>query len=751
MWKLRTASLRLLALMAVILIANQLRPVYVGVPAINTDNAFNTERAFQRLAVILGDETPHPVDSAANDRVRERLRRQISALGFEPVVTDEFHCAPRRAGRVNCARVQNVAFWVTPPGPNTVVLMSHYDSSPAGPGAADDGIGVAASLEIAAVLKPRQFSRPLLVLITDGEEAGLLGASAFVANNPLAKQVGAVVNMEARGVKGPALLIQTSQPNGRDLNVLGARAVRPMASSLNAGVYDLLPNDTDMTVFLDLDIDAANYAISHGAPFYHTPRDNLANLDQRALAHMGMNALAATETFLAQTGTEPEGARLYTDIFARFIISTPVISGLLFMLFGGVMAGAVIFQKRRDEAIIRAVSAPLFAVILGLVLAMAGTWLVATIRPENVFGGAHPWALRGVHGASALLAGCLVYGFWVRTASPTVLLASAWVWFAILGLALFALVPGATIMFAPSLLIFGIAAVLALLKRPVASGILAIIGTLIFAIIALPLAALGENGLFVEGAAPFAIIVTFLFVFSAPFTLNETGNMWPQPRPVALIFANVFVAFTGASLVVPAYSYTAPRALSVLYIQDAGPDQAKWSFAGREQLPKAMRAVAGDIIRSEHPVLRGKRQFAPAPRFATAGLSIALTRDEIVQEQRIITAKISAPDANRLWLSFAGETAISTIGFNGETIESDDMPLQSVICSGRSCTRAVLTLYFDADAPAPELQVMALRYGLGPQGDALLAARPDWAIAQHSGDQRAVYAVLVLDPEEATE
>ena len=55
-------------------------------------------------------------------------------------------------------------------------LLSHYDSAPEAPGAADDGIGVAVSLETARVLAAhgdRTWS--LLVLVTDGEEVGAHG------------------------------------------------------------------------------------------------------------------------------------------------------------------------------------------------------------------------------------------------------------------------------------------------------------------------------------------------------------------------------------------------------------------------------------------------------------------------------------------------------------------------------------------------------------------------------------------------
>ena len=240
------ATLKLSALLAILFLAYLFRSMLVEPPSVDSAHAFNTERAFERLTGILGDEVPHSVDSAANDAVISRLITQITALGFTPIVRDQPHCK-RSGSRLICARIQNIAFWVTEPAPNAVLLLSHHDSVPAGPGASDDGAGVAASLEIAHLMASRTLPRPLLVLITDGEELGLIGANMFVETDPLAKMVGAVVNMEARGVSGLSALIQTSRPNGRDLKTLASATRLPAASSLNADIYELLPNDTDMT------------------------------------------------------------------------------------------------------------------------------------------------------------------------------------------------------------------------------------------------------------------------------------------------------------------------------------------------------------------------------------------------------------------------------------------------------------------------------------------------------------------------
>ena len=63
-----------------------------------------------------------------------------------------------------------------------LVLTAHYDSVEASPGFGDDGIGVAVWLEVAHLLKQQPPTQPVVFLLTDGEETGLLGAQAFVDN-----------------------------------------------------------------------------------------------------------------------------------------------------------------------------------------------------------------------------------------------------------------------------------------------------------------------------------------------------------------------------------------------------------------------------------------------------------------------------------------------------------------------------------------------------------------------------------------
>ncbi|MEO1407777.1 MAG: M28 family peptidase, partial [Pseudomonadota bacterium] len=452
---------KLVALALVLVIAYTFRGVLAEPPAVDSGHPFQTDRAFERLERILGDETPHPVDTDANDGVRERLISEIEALGFKPFLRDEFHCRSFRS-QARCMRLQNIGFWVTEPGPNAVMVASHYDSVPAGPGASDDGAGYASSLEIATVLKNRALARPLLILITDGEETGLVGAHMFATNDPLAQQIGAVVNMEARGVRGLASLIQTSRPNGRDIAALISETRLPVSNSLNADIYELLPNDTDMTEFLTLPIDAANLAYAGGVSFYHTPGDNLENMDKRALFNLGANALSITEAFLngGDIADEPEEQLLYADIVGRILLVIPVWLGGTFLVLGVLAPLTLMIIRGSRKTLIRAAAAPPLALFLGLILAIASTMLVGTLRADQLFGSAYPIALRGLH-AAAMLLGCLAsYVVLARGVPKADLYASAWFCFSALGGLAFFFVTGSGSSFAFSSILYAGASVL---------------------------------------------------------------------------------------------------------------------------------------------------------------------------------------------------------------------------------------------------------------------------------------------------
>src|SRR5207237_4744598 len=114
-------------------------------------------------------------------------------------------------------RVQNILARLPGTNPNrkAVLILAHYDGVEAGPAAADDGAGAAALLETLRALRAQKgaLTHDIIALFTDGEEAGLLGAAAFVREHPWAKDVAVVLNFEARGTSGRSFMFETGPGN----------------------------------------------------------------------------------------------------------------------------------------------------------------------------------------------------------------------------------------------------------------------------------------------------------------------------------------------------------------------------------------------------------------------------------------------------------------------------------------------------------------------------------------------------------
>lgn len=744
-----SSAWKLIGLTLLLIVTYLFKGVFAQPPAIDPDHTFNTERAFARLERILGDETPHPVDTAANDAVRERLITEIVALGFEPFVRDDFHCRSR-SRQARCARLQNIGFWVTEPGPNAVMVTSHYDSVPAGPGASDDGAGYAASLEIAAVLRGRAFPRPLLILITDGEEIGLMGANLFARNDPLASQIGAVVNMEARGVRGLSSLIQTSHPNERDIAALMGETRLPLSNSLNADIYELLPNDTDMTEFLSLPIDAANLAYAGGVSFYHTPGDNLANMDKRAFFNIGANALAITEGFLNNTDTGPEARLLYADLFGTILLVLPVWLGGVFISLGALVSLALLLLGQTRQTVIRATAAPLMAMIVGLFLAIAITMFIDLFRVEQLFGTGYPMALRGVHASAMLLGGLLAYTLIARGVPKTALYGGGWFWFSALGGLAFSFVRGSGSIFALTAFFFAIAAGLMVARRQRAGEIVGLLGVLLFAAIAFPTSALGETGLLIENSAPFAFILGAVLIAVAPILLPEDGLQSVEKRMVLGAPGILLAVFFIASLVLPAYSANALRGFNILHVQsESGDQEPVWSLSANEPLPETFASIA-DFERRTLPGTTRPYFLSPAPRIERS-VRAALIGDAATTGTRELAIQVSAPDADYTTLQWNSDVVPLAARLNGVDIDLNDVSLNDVRCFGRSCRGMTLELTLPANSKMPGVDISSYTYGLPASADFLVNARPNWTTPVHYGDMQLHRSRLEIDGFEDTQ
>jgi len=267
------------------------------VPATAPPTDFSAARALAHLRAFA--TVPHPVGTAAHDAVRDYIVQQLSRLGVQPEVQTATVVSPRWGSPYSAATVYNVLGQLPgAAGTKAVMLAGHYDSVSSGPGASDDGHAVALELEtLRALLAGPRLRNDVVFLFTDAEEPGLLGAKGFLEQHPLAKQIGLVMNFEARGASGPAMMFETSEGNGRIVREFAAAAPHPVTSSLSYEAYKLLPNDTDLTFFKQAGLPGLGFAYVNDVAYYHTQYDDLAHLDPRSLQQEGDYALALTRRF----------------------------------------------------------------------------------------------------------------------------------------------------------------------------------------------------------------------------------------------------------------------------------------------------------------------------------------------------------------------------------------------------------------------------------------------------------------------
>jgi hypothetical protein len=251
---------------------------------------FSEQNARAHVSMLAGTIGSRPVGSEANARARAYVIDQLKLYGYE-VRVQETDARRPEIGRT--AHVSNIIATLNGRRPEAIGLVSHYDSAPESPGAADDGLGVAVVLETARVLAARTDRQwTTFVLVTDGEEASLMGAAAVVTDRVIASNLKAYINVEAAGSEGAAVLFQTGPGNGWLTSAWARRAPHPRGGSFGIEVYRRLPNDTDFTILARENIPGLNFAAVDDGYSYHTARDEPDRLSSDSLRMTGENVVA---------------------------------------------------------------------------------------------------------------------------------------------------------------------------------------------------------------------------------------------------------------------------------------------------------------------------------------------------------------------------------------------------------------------------------------------------------------------------
>ncbi len=274
---------------------------------------FSAERAVKDIEVISKEHhsVAHPEERA---RVREYLVQRLEQIGADTVMQYRYDSlvGPQNKHVVYTFDAVNVLAEFAPADvqdPTYLLMVAHYDSRYSQPmpkdtvwsyGAADDGYGVSVILEtVNQALKYRQdWKQGIKVLFTDAEEVGMMGMKAIWENDrEVFDNVGFMINIEARGPWGPALLFETCPGNRKVMDLYAEAAEYPFTYSLTTVVYGFMPNFTDFTIVKD-EIPGMNFSTIADINHYHTDLDNFSNISAKSIQHYGAQIVPITREYL---------------------------------------------------------------------------------------------------------------------------------------------------------------------------------------------------------------------------------------------------------------------------------------------------------------------------------------------------------------------------------------------------------------------------------------------------------------------
>ena len=720
--------------------------------------AFSAERAMKHVVAIA--QRPHPIGSAEHDRVRDYLVAQLSILGLEPQIQNATGVGTRSA---DAGRVQNILARITggQSGGPAVLLVAHYDSVEAAPGAADDGAGIAAILEtVRAVRAGVPLLHDIIVLFTDGEESGLLGAAAFVREHPWAKDVAMALNFEARGTAGRSLMFETGPGNLDAVRVL--RTVPGVtAGSMFTTIYRTMLVDTDLS---ELGTPALNFAFGDGADRYHTSHDDVAHLNIGSLQHHGQQALALAHAFANGPLPRPRtGDAVFFELPGVGLVVYSEKWAMLLALVAAALAVVVIIRSRRESArfgrdVVLGGAATIGAVVLSGAAAYLAGLIIALLHTIVPWSGAPAWS--PVYWAAvAMLSLAISTACYVavrRRGSVAGLHAGALLIWTLLSLAAAVIAPGFSYLFIWPVLVVALAALLAgghgLLT---AKGIAMCLAALVTAALLIPIAYLiGAVFLGVTAAGGIvtaAIIALIAWLLVPLLEALCDGARWSTP----FICAAAAIVLVGIGVLTVRTSDVHPVPSRLIYAIDADSSDA-W-LASRASAARANAWTRTALA----PFAQGPEWIAHFFLGPTAVVAKRVPTLPLPQPAINILSDSTTSDARQLSLRVQGSAGTTALG-----MRVTDAPVISAAIDGRaidttryrlhtrewtlwywapSDSGALLSLIVPAGS-TPKLEVLACSLGIPTLAGVTILPRPANVVPVQSGDVTIVCRRVSIPP-----
>lgn len=671
----------LLILLAIYISFTLSMPSYRSDLASDESN-FSTDRALKHIEHI--SKQPHAVGFPAHVEVREYIVTELEKMGLQTSFQEGYTAGDWG----NLSKAINILARIKGSSKGkALVLLSHYDSSPhSSLGASDAGSGVATILEgIRAFLSENKTPKnDIIILFTDAEELGLNGADLFVNNHPWAKEVGLVLNFEARGSGGPSyMLLETNRGNSKLIKeFVTAEPQFPVTNSLAYSVYKMLPNDTDLTVFRkDRDIDGFNFAFIDDHFDYHTVRDNYARLDRNTLAHQGSYLMPLLKHFSNSDLTDLKNPNDYVYFSVPFfkLVSYPfdwiypmLILALLFFI--ALLVYGLQKKLLNTKNIAKGFVPLLLALIINGVVGFYGWPFLKWMYPQyNDM--LHGFTYNGYTYILAFVLFSTSICFWAyhrfrKIETANLLVAPLFLWLLICGLVAHFL-PGASFFVFPVFALLASFLIVMNLKviKPYLLFFLTIPALFIYA----PLIKMFPVGLGLKMIAATTLLTTLTFVLLLP-----VFGFYTKKKVLAFLSFVLFVGFMVSAHFSSGFTEDNAKPSSLLYVLNADTNTAQWAtydytlidwnknYFGTNKKNYEKNGAA--ILSSKYST--GFSYIAEAPLKTIPPPIIEKIRDTVIgDERRLEICILPQRNVNRLEI-FTNDVTIKKGSVNGIPLSS---------------------------------------------------------------------------------
>jgi hypothetical protein len=352
-------------------------PVSDGAPA----DQFSADRAMSHVEMIARE--PHPMGSDEIEDVREYIVSQMAGFGLE--IDQQTFTAPDYFGTPgNTVEGVNVLAKLAGTDPSEALLfVAHHDTVPATPGANDNSTPVAALIESARALSSGEpLADDIIFLFTDTEEPQPRpGVKTFTSSHPWFGDVGLVVNLEAAGGKGPALLTEVSGNESAIVRAFTDASSHPVVFSFATEITALIGEiGTDFDEFRRLETPGLAFAYLHDASIYHTERDSIEAVSRASLQHHGEHVMGIARLLGVIDSPSSEGGANYLTVGPNLTVIYSDGWGMVLALAALVLLAWTLGRSRRVGEGLKGFGLAVLGFLGALIVGALAWWAIGSTR-----------------------------------------------------------------------------------------------------------------------------------------------------------------------------------------------------------------------------------------------------------------------------------------------------------------------------------------------------------------------------------